>query len=331
MRGMIASVADVVGLLIVIAALLVMLMAGQNTIGWQPESTLFAEGSTYSSLLLFIAGVSIVVGLLQSSRRTSAAPWRNKLPNGEVRRHTLDSILVHWGNTLGFLVCTYSALVLLKWVGNSLNLSTIYHLHYLGAALMLIAAVSYAVHHQVAADTGLVPRKGDLRAALTEILEYADVVGDGKRTFLGLRLPSIIRRPLNALARWTGLAQTPHPGKYLPTEKALSFSGWTILMTLVVLTGIVKLGKYAFAVPGELLRWSTLVHDAVVPLLLVALVMHVLAVVLVPANLALLRSMFTGRVPGHYVKEHHPVWHAELEQELEGQEVPAKGVREPAV
>lgn len=331
MRGVIASVFDVVGLLVVIVALVAMLLVGRNAFGWQPVGVLFAEAGIYSRLLLFITGVSVILGLFQSWLRARAVSGRGRLPAGDIRRHTVDSIFVHWTNTVGFVACGYSGLVLLKWIGNTMSLPNIYQLHYLGAALMLIALVSYVVHHQVTGDTGLLPRKGDLRGALTELAEYLDVVGEGQRTALGLRLPSVIRRPLNALAKGLGLSEVLQPGKYLPTEKALSFFPWAVLMALVVLSGMVKLAKYAFAVPSDLLRWSTLVHDAIVPLLIAAVVVHVLALILVPANFALLRSMFTGKVPGHYVKKHHPVWYAELEQAPEPQEIEIERVRKAAI
>jgi cytochrome b subunit of formate dehydrogenase len=172
--------------------------------------------------------------------------------------------------------------------------------------------------YQTRGDSGLFLKLVHFKWALIEILEYVDIVGHSDRTAFGLRWPKAIRGPLNGIAKAFGLGEPPVNGKYTATETSLSFFGWSILTTLLVTTGLIKASKYLFATPAEWLRYATTVHDAVIPIVLILLAAHALATILIPANVPMFTSMFTGKVKESWVKEQMPAWYEKLQKESAG-------------
>jgi cytochrome b subunit of formate dehydrogenase len=104
----------------------------------------------------------------------------------------------------------------------------------------------------------------------------------------------------------------PDPsGKYLATEKVISYTGWALLIGIVTLTGVLKALNYVYGMPGAVLQIASFLHDQATIFLLLFLALHVGALVLVPRNWPLLRSMFTTRVSRRYAADHLPNWEAQ--------------------
>jgi cytochrome b subunit of formate dehydrogenase len=109
------------------------------------------------------------------------------------------------------------------------------------------------------------------------------------------------------------LGYKPHQhGKYLATEQTLSYPPWAILIGLITVTGLIKVLRYTIEIPGALVAVTTTVHDVTALIIGVMLVIHLLPLLLVPANWPLLLSMFKTTVSRKYVEERHPVWYAQL-------------------
>jgi cytochrome b subunit of formate dehydrogenase len=104
----------------------------------------------------------------------------------------------------------------------------------------------------------------------------------------------------------------------------LSYPPWFILMAVIVVTGIIKLLKYIYTIPGSIVTTATTIHDLATYAIGVMLIFHLLPLLLVPANWPLLLSMFKSTVPRAYVEERHPVWYKRLKVAQRQQPEPAR-------
>ncbi len=205
-----------------------------------------------------------------------------------------------------------------RWFQRPFEVETLYLLHFIGAALVLAVVAHHATFQMLLGGRGLQPRgKEDFRMAAAETLGYAGVFSK-KRSVLGIGLPVSIRRPLQRLfVRRLGLA----PGeedKYLASERVFSYLPWVILIGTVVLTGLVKAARYLMPVPEPALRVATFLHDGAIVWIVALLFIHVAALVLIPLNLPLLKTMVTTRISLHYVANHLPRWYRRLQAENPG-------------
>ena len=90
----------------------------------------------------------------------------------------------------------------------------------------------------------------------------------------------------------------------------LSYPGWALLVGIVLVTGVVKALHYVYALAAWLRDAMTFLHDGATIFILVFLIVHVAALVLVPRNWSLLRSMFATRMRRRDAEEHLPLWAA---------------------
>jgi thiosulfate reductase cytochrome b subunit len=265
-------------------------------------SSLYRLDVAFARLLPFFAGASIAVALLQRRRTRTVT-----VSSATTERHEPAEIATHWLNAAGIGLGLLTAAWLLRWFGDPLTLVLTYTLHFVGAALTVAAVAYHVTYEGVAGGYGLVPRSwADLRNAVAEAVSYTGVYRDIPGAF-GIRLPLSIRRSCQPILRRLGIVPDP-AGKFLATEKVFSYTIWALLVGLVVITGLIKTLNYLYPLPGGLRHAATLVHDGSTIFLLVFLAFHVGALVLVPRNWPLLRSMFTSRIARAYVREHLPLW-----------------------
>jgi thiosulfate reductase cytochrome b subunit len=271
-------------------------------------SRLYAIDVSFARLLPFLIAAGVTFGLLMRGRQRAGS----EVSGDAVRRHELDEVVTHWLNAVGVGLCLVTAAMLLRWLHNPFSEETTYILHFIGAGCV-VGAVAHHLAYQVGGGgAGLIPRSwSDVKNAVAELVSYTGVYR-GLRGAFGIQLPGWLRRPLQRILRALHLAPDP-AGKYLATEKVLSYPVWSILIGIVVLTGIVKATHYVWPVPGAILQTATFLHDGATIFFLILLAAHVGSVVLVPRNWALLKSMFTTRISRRYVREHLPEWDEELE------------------
>jgi cytochrome b subunit of formate dehydrogenase len=331
----------VVGTILAAAAVFVSFNLEQNARDWVQftnasrlgGSDIFANSVLFARAVPFLLALGIALGLLQASIRRP----RPEVVNGQVRRHEWTDVITHWVMFGAMLVLWATALlmlpgVLFDWaqtlvgpdrmaawestlkVDRIVQVSTLYGLHYVGAALAIVVAVAHLALHLVSGNRGLRPRSGDFWDALAITFGYLGIYGPDGAAF-GIRLPSGLRKPLANGLRSVGIAKPRPPDKYLSTERVVSYWPAVVLIGLLVVTGIIKAIHYLYPIPGGLRQLLTVVHDISGIVLLVWMVLHVAAVVVVPGHWPLLKSMFTARVPEEYVEAHHPVWYKKLRRE----------------
>jgi cytochrome b subunit of formate dehydrogenase len=271
-------------------------------------SNLYKLNVVFARLVPFVAGASLALAASQRrwlrTRETHTAT--------SLQRHALTEVLTHWLNAIGVVLCLITAVWLLGWFGNPVTLETAYTIHFLGAGFTLAAVCHHLGYQLFGGGSGLIPRsRADAKNALAETVSYAGVYR-GLAGVFGIQLPPSVRRPVQTVLRRYDIAPDP-AGKYLATEKVVSYSGWAIVVGVVVTTGVVKALNYVYGMPGGVLQAASFLHDNATYVLLVLLFLHIAALVLVPRNWPLLRSMFTTRVSRAYAAEHLPLW-AEQEQ-----------------
>lgn len=294
---------------------------------WAPQSALFQLGFRWASITLLATAAGIALGLF------GGAFYRRRRPSiqaasGQVERHSAGHRISHWVNAAGFLLAIGTgALLTFSWLPSPFPLTLLYTLHYLGAVLILLGLGGTAVH---ALTTGvsrrhrLLPDRETLRGAGLELLAYAGLVGDrGILGFAGLQWPAAWRREIE---RAVNYQDHPPAGKYLATQRLLSYPLWALISLAVVATGLLKAMRYAYPLPAAVVRWSTIIHDCAFIAAIVMLFVHVAAVTLVRTNWPLLRSMFLGTVSLAHVRAVHGRWYEELLRELESSaEAPGAG------
>ncbi len=269
-------------------------------------SALYTLDVVFARLLPFLIVGGAALALLQRRLRRRQAV----AAGGALRRHEPSEVFEHWLNAAGIGLGLITAVWLRRWFHNPLSLETTYLLHFIGAGLTVAAVTHHLTYELVGGGAGLLPRRrADFKNALAEIVGYTGVYR-GMRGAFGVQLPRLIRRPLQRVLRALHIVPDPS-GKYLATEKVLSYTIWTVLIGLIVITGIVKTLHYIVAMPAGLRQTMTFLHDGATIFLIVFLGIHVGALVLVPRNWPLLKSMVTTRISREYAQRHLPLWQEE--------------------
>jgi cytochrome b subunit of formate dehydrogenase len=279
--------------------------------GWPPQTALFNDARFLALAIPFLVALGIVVGIVQA--RAAARGGGDAILGEQVRRHDTPTILTHWINAFGLIACFVTGAMVLRWTERVIELRLLFVIHLLGAGFMVFAIFNHLARHGVSGGTGLIPKRlSVIRDLIGELLEYAGLFGP-EEAALRLPWPKALRQPIAKYARaLLGYKPTDH-GKYLATEQILSYPPWSILVTLIVVTGLIKVLKYVYAVPGSLVAWATAIHDLTAIAIGVMLIIHLLPLLFVPANWPLLLSMFRTTVPRKYVEKRHPVWYRELQ------------------
>jgi cytochrome b subunit of formate dehydrogenase len=277
----------------------------RDTVG---GSELYELNVIFGRLVPLLAGAFIAIALLQRQLVRS----REVHTAESLQRHGWTEVVTHWFNAVGVVICLITAAMLLGWIGGP-SLETTLLLHFIGSGFV-VAAVAHHLTYQLFGGHGLTKRqKGDVKNAIAETVSYAGVYRGMPGAF-GLQMPQGARRAVQPLLRKFNIVPD-YNGKYLATEKVISYTGWATLVAIVVVTGLIKSLHYVYGVPGWLRQWSSFLHDNVIYFIIAMLIVHVAALTLVPRNWALLRSMFTTRVSREYAEEHLPLWAEEAKPE----------------
>ena len=274
-------------------------------------SPLYRLNVIFARLVPFIAGSAIALALLQRQRLRTIE--RN---DGQtLKRHGVTEVATHWLNAIGIGLGLITAAWLLKWIDNPVSLRTTFIIHFVGAGFTLAAVSHHLTYQLVAGGRGLLPRRRDFKGALGEAVAYTGVYR-GLRGAFGIQLPQVMRRPFQRLLRRFDIVPEPEE-KYLATEKVISYPVWALLIAIVVVTGVIKALRYEYGMPAGPLRFVSFLHDGATIFILVFLFFHVAALVLVPRNWPLLKSMFTTRISRRYAEENLPLWTQELDSRPE--------------
>jgi cytochrome b subunit of formate dehydrogenase len=208
---------------------------------------------------IFIAAfvVGIIAGAIGARiKQSRQARTVNKPPE----RHTLDSIMEHWGTAIGLFIMIVSGYQIHEHNGpNAINL------HFLGLFLTLLFG-SYFL-----ADF-LVSRK--YAALFPNIKDIVD--GTIKKYIFRVKLKET--------------------GKYLSSQKS-SFLVFAILGGLIFVSGVIKLLRFYISISYRIINIATTIHDVSALLFVAVLAVHIVLVLMKRTNWPLLRSWFTGKQP----------------------------------
>jgi hypothetical protein len=132
------------------------------------------------------------------------------------------------------------------------DLYLVYRVHYVGAALVLLAVAALLTDVWMTGDRSFLVPRGQWRAYLRGAAD---------------ELPRQIVRPL-AGPLGVDLRQPPPPrGRYTFYETVISFPWWGIAIALITVTGLIKALRYVYPVPGPVLFWASTLHVAAMVLI----------------------------------------------------------------
>jgi cytochrome b subunit of formate dehydrogenase len=207
-----------------------------------------------TSIVGALAGIiGGLIKIIAGSRKTNRQP----------ARHSIDSILEHWGTAIGIFILIVSGIQIHYHTG----LPAI-KLHFLGIFVTLLFGSYFLTDFFVSRKyKTLLPR-------LKEIID-----GTVRKYFFRFRYKE--------------------NGKYLASQKA-SFLFFVVLGAVILITGIIKLLFFYITISFRLFEISTRIHDISALLFGLVLVIHILLVIARRHNWPLLLSWFNGKTQdGH--------------------------------
>lgn len=293
--------------------LLIGTAAAQSTTGdgWPPQSALFNDALFLARAVPFLIALGIIVGIVEARR--DARRGGDAILGERVRRHDASSVIAHWLNAIGLILGLITGALVLGWIDGGPELRAVFLIHYVGAALTIFAIFNHLTRHGISGGTGLIPKRfGVIRDLIGELFEYAGLFGP-EGAVLRIPWPKAIRQPIAKYVKALLGYKPSRTGKYLATEQTLSYPLWAILIGAIVVTGLIKLMRYTYPISSTLVASATAIHDLATIGIAVMLVIHLLPLLLVPANWPLLLSMFRTTVPRRYAQHRHPAWYKELE------------------
>jgi cytochrome b subunit of formate dehydrogenase len=278
--------------------------------GFPSPSEFLSDAVLLARVIPFVTVFGIAFGVWQAKFNQRIPKSSPNAPS--VIRHDFGSVVAHWTNGLGFIVGMLTGAIVLKWIQGPSDLRFVFQLHYVGAGLVIFGVASHVTQHIVAGGLGLIPCSfKDVREGLAEVIEYSGVFGPAGAA-LGIAIPKAIRQPIAEILLAFGIQPPKRMGKYLPAEKVFSYVPWFIIVTVMVVTGLVKTFRYLYPVSPEFVAQMTSWHDLFTALVVIMLAIHIAAVTLAPRNWPLLVSMFTTKVSRKHVERWHPDWFKQL-------------------
>ncbi len=278
--------------------------------GLPPQTALFNDANFTARMIPFIIALGIVVGIYEA--RKALRQGDDVILGDSIQRHDSSVIITHWMNAFGLISGLVSGAIVLRWVDRPEQLRPIFIIHYLGAGLVLFAIFEHLTRQGVSGRTGLIPKSlSVIRDLIGELFGYLGLFGPDEAV-LHIPWPSAIRKPIARYVKALLGYKESRTGKYLAAEQTISYPPWAILIGIIVITGLIKLMRYVYPLPNTLVASVTAIHDLAAIAIGLMLVIHLLPLLLVPANWPLLLSIFKTTVPLEYAKKRHPVWYKEL-------------------
>ncbi len=301
-----------------IAALLGAFMATLGTasaqgpvpVGFPPQTSLYEDAVLLARLLPLIAVLGIGFGVWQA-KITMRQPKSS--PNSPtVIRHDFGTVIAHWTNGIGFIIGMITGMIVLRRLPRPDEMRIIFAIHYVGSALAVFGVVSHLTQNAVTGGMGLIPRSlKDVRDGISDLFEQAGIFGPSGAVF-GIHWPQVIRETLAETVSAFGFRQSKKIGKFLPAEKVFSYTPWAIIVTVIVVTGVIKAFRYLYPIPPDFIAQVSTLHDIFAYAAIVMLGIHLVAVLLVPRHWPLVISMLNTRISRAFVQKWHPLWYQEL-------------------
>jgi hypothetical protein len=243
---------------LVLAGIGVASALGQAGSGAQPWGNELSDNFVFIKALPFVLGFGVAVGLLMAN--TYGAKVR---ADGAVRRWSPGTVFGHWVLTLGFVLALPTGMW--QYLGGILDVNLpiplylFYRVHYIGAAIVLLAVVAFVSYLWMTGDRSLLIRRGEWG-----------------RHLLGLayELPPSLRGRYAKLLRIDLSQPRPPMGKFTFYEKVVELPSWSILLALITVTGLIKATRYLIPVPGFVLWLASTLHVAAMVAIVIKLLDH---------------------------------------------------------
>jgi len=278
--------------------------------GFPPQTDLYEDAVLLARTLPVLLALGIGFGIWigkQSLREPKSTPG-----SATVIRHDWGAVIAHWTNGVGFMIGMATGMIVLRQLPRPDEMRIIFSFHYIGAGLAVFGVASHLAQNAVTGGMGLMPRSlKDVRDGISDLMEQAGIFGPSGAAF-GINIPKMIRGTLAETAQAFGFKQPKNLGKYLPAEKVFSYTPWAIIVTVIVVTGLIKSFRYLYPIPPTFIAQVTTLHDIFAYASIVMLIIHLVAVLLVPRHWPLVLSMFTTRISRKFVQQHHAAWEKDL-------------------
>lgn len=231
-----------------------------------------------------------------------------------IRRHTKSAIFMHWFNAVCWIFLLFSGFALLA--GDMQPVGAWWRDLWQGLfgerGLIVAHLVVGTIWCLCYAICILMFARRDVLPFLCEILRFkgkSDLVWCARKGLWLVIGPRRMKR--------LGLDPTlPPQGFYNAGQKMVAVIAILASLGLAV-TGLVLgfcSGNSALAVSQKALQYCLVIHFACAGLMAIFLPVHIYMAALAPGEGPALRSMLTGLVPAKHVREHNPLWYAELKQ-----------------
>ena len=256
------------GLLGLLVALLVTAVSGVLIAGiagragqQQPWSSELGDNFVFVRSLPIVLALGVAYGLVGGwlyPRRASA-----RRADGAARRFSPATVVLHGLITIGFVVALPTGLW--QYLGGILDspgplpVYLYYRLHYIGASVVLVSLFAFVTYWWMTGDRSLLIPRRDVARHL--------------RGF-ALELPPLLRTRFASLLRMDLRQPAGTPGPFTFYEKVFQFPGWSVALTLITVTGLVKLLRYTIPVPGGVLLLASTFHVAAMVLILILTLDH---------------------------------------------------------
>ena len=226
----------------------------------QPWTNELGDDFIFVRALPVVLGLGVLYGLLGGLTRSTRGARR---ADGAIRRFSGTTIALHALIAVGFLLALPTGVW--QYIGGIIDVPgplpvyLYYRIHYVGAAIILVAVAGFLTYWWMSGDRSLLIARGDwarhLRGFALEIPRP-----------LGTRLARLLRLDLRQPAGASG------PFTFF--EKAWSFPTWTFGIGLITMTGIVKLLRYVVPIPGPVLWADSTLHVAAMVILVIRTLDH---------------------------------------------------------
>jgi cytochrome b subunit of formate dehydrogenase len=273
-----------------VAVFATMTILTQQASGVQPWSNELADNIIFARTVPFVLGFGVAAGMLGAAFARRARTMRS----GKVRRFSRATVIGHWIVTIGFVLALPTGVW--QYLGGIVDVTApfplylSYRVHYIGAAIILFSIAFFLAYWWQTGDHSLwVPRSRwpeHLRGLVSELP------------------PQVGRQVARVLRLGPGGAPT-EAGKFTYYETAFSFPTWTIGLTLITVTGLIKALRYLTPVPGPVLWGASTLHVAAMVLLVLKVLDHLRYVF---ARWPLVVAMTTTWVGDQYARTHFPGW-----------------------
>jgi cytochrome b subunit of formate dehydrogenase len=278
--------------------------------GFPPQTNLYNDAVLLARVLPLLIALGIGFGIWQA--KASLRQPKSTPGSATVIRHDIGAVIAHWTNGVGFIIGMITGVIVLRWLPRPDEMRMIFAIHYIGSSLVVFGVASHLTQNGITGGMGLLPRSfKDLRDGISDLLEQAGLYGPTGAVF-GINIPKVIRETLAETAGAFGFKRPKRLGKYLPAEKVFSYTPWAIIITVIVVTGLIKSFRYLYPIPPTFIAQVSFLHDVFAYASIAMLGIHLIAVLLVPHHWPLLISMFTTRLSRKFVQQFHPLWEKEL-------------------